>query len=181
LIHSADRRSKLTSLPNVAKSPLPVARLDLHFISKSGEVELKLVEAGIANEPIISSTSSRPVLVSFNSINYNSLHLLCSALLDSIKSRRTIGDSVGEQVAWLRVESKTILTIHETTITRNYRIGLNHADNRRWELIIRQVQESDRGGYMCQINTGPMKYQVAYLDVVGTYHSYKRPDLDRFN
>lgn len=95
--------------------------------------------------------------------------------------------TIFSQVAWLRVESKTILTIHHHVITRNYRIGLSHSDDRHWNLHINDVQESDRGGYMCklfpiilplncsiivckpagQINTVPMKYQVGYLDVVG--------------
>lgn len=60
------------------------------------------------------------------------------------------------QVAWLRVESKTILTIHHHIITRNYRIGLSHSDDRQWNLHLNDVQESDRGGYMCQINTGEL-------------------------
>lgn len=33
----------------------------------------------------------------------------------------------------------------------------------------RDVKESDKGWYMCQINTDPMKSQLAYLDVVGEY------------
>ncbi|RWS12630.1 lachesin-like protein [Dinothrombium tinctorium] len=70
------------------------------------------------------------------------------------------------RVAWLRVESKTILTIHQHIITRNYRIGLSHSDDRQWNLHINNAEESDRGGYMCQINTVPMMYQVGYLDVV---------------
>ncbi|XP_076335125.1 lachesin-like isoform X2 [Tachypleus tridentatus] len=70
------------------------------------------------------------------------------------------------RVAWLRVESKTILTIHHNVITRNYRVSLSHNDHRNWVLHIREVQESDRGGYMCQINTVPMKSQVGFLDVV---------------
>lgn len=53
----------------------------------------------------------------------------------------------------MRVESQTILTIHNNVITRNYRIGLTQSDNRKWELQIKQAQESDRGVYMCQINT----------------------------
>lgn len=32
--------------------------------------------------------------------------------------------------------------------------------------MIKNIQESDRGGYMCQINTFPMKSQVGYVDVV---------------
>ncbi|XP_076361813.1 lachesin-like [Tachypleus tridentatus] len=70
------------------------------------------------------------------------------------------------RIAWLRVESKTILTIHQNVITRNYRVDLNHNDKKRWILQIRNVQESDRGFYMCQINTVPMKSQIGYLDVV---------------
>lgn len=62
------------------------------------------------------------------------------------------------QVAWLRVESKTILTIHHHIITRNYRIGLSHSDDKHWNLHISDVQESDRGGYMCKYDTSdPIK------------------------
>ncbi|XP_067120233.1 lachesin-like isoform X2 [Centruroides vittatus] len=70
------------------------------------------------------------------------------------------------RVAWLRVESKTILTIHRHVITRNYRINLSHSEHKNFILHINNVQESDIGGYMCQINTVPMKSQVGYLDVV---------------
>ncbi|RWS03311.1 lachesin-like protein, partial [Dinothrombium tinctorium] len=68
--------------------------------------------------------------------------------------------------AWLRVEDKGILTIHEHIITRNYRISLSHSDNKNFILNIKNVQESDKGGYMCQINTVPMKSQIGFLDVV---------------
>ncbi|KAL1420868.1 hypothetical protein MTO96_004247 [Rhipicephalus appendiculatus] len=71
------------------------------------------------------------------------------------------------RVAWLRVESKTILTIHKSVITQNYRVHLSPSD-RTWLLVIDNVQESDRGGYMCQVNTVPMRSQVGYLDVLGT-------------
>ncbi|XP_074594147.1 lachesin-like [Brevipalpus obovatus] len=70
------------------------------------------------------------------------------------------------KTAWLRVEDKGILTIHENIITRNYRISLTHADNRNFILNIKNVHANDKGGYMCQINTSPMKSQVGYLDVV---------------
>ncbi|XP_049270125.1 lachesin [Rhipicephalus sanguineus] len=69
------------------------------------------------------------------------------------------------RVAWLRVESKTILTIHKSVITQNYRVHLSPSD-RTWLLVIDSVQESDRGGYMCQVNTVPMHSQVGYLDVL---------------
>ncbi|RZC41599.1 hypothetical protein BDFB_013441 [Asbolus verrucosus] len=71
------------------------------------------------------------------------------------------------QVAWLRVDTQTILTIHSHVITKNHRIAVTHSEHRTWYLHIRDVRESDRGWYMCQINTDPMKSQVGYLDVVG--------------
>lgn len=73
------------------------------------------------------------------------------------------------QVAWLRVDTQTILTIQNHVITKNHRIGIFHSEKRIWQLRIRDVRESDRGWYMCQINTDPMKSQVGYLDVVGRY------------
>ncbi|XP_077555317.1 lachesin-like [Haemaphysalis longicornis] len=69
------------------------------------------------------------------------------------------------RVAWLRVESKTILTIHRSVITQNYRVHLSPSD-RTWLLVIDNVHEADRGGYMCQVNTVPMRSQVGYLDVL---------------
>lgn len=73
------------------------------------------------------------------------------------------------QVAWLRVDTQTILTIHSHVITKNQRIGITHSEHKTWFLHIKEVKESDRGWYMCQINTDPMKSQVGYLDVVGEY------------
>lgn len=43
---------------------------------------------------------------------------------------------------------------------------VTHAENRAWTLKIRDVRETDKGWYMCQVNTDPMKSQMAYLDVV---------------
>lgn len=74
------------------------------------------------------------------------------------------------QIAWLRVDTQTILTIHNHVITKNHRIGVTHSDHRTWHLHIRDVRESDRGWYMCQINTDPMKSQVGFLQV--TIYSY---------
>ena len=61
-----------------------------------------------------------------------------------------INSHSGSQAAWLRVEEKDILTIHHHVITRNYRINLinNQNDNRNFILHIKNVQESDRGGYV---------------------------------
>ncbi|XP_060848719.1 lachesin-like isoform X1 [Rhopalosiphum padi] len=70
------------------------------------------------------------------------------------------------KVAWLRVDTQTILTIHSHVITKNHRIAVTHSDHRIWYLHIRDVREADRGWYMCQINTDPMKSQQGYLQVV---------------
>ncbi|KAF7405898.1 hypothetical protein HZH68_005267 [Vespula germanica] len=78
-------------------------------------------------------------------------------------------------VAWLRVDTQTILTIANHVITKNHRISVSHSDHRTWFLHIREVRESDRGWYMCQINTDPMKSQIGYLEVVGTVRRGENP------
>ncbi|XP_044002273.1 neurotrimin-like isoform X2 [Aphidius gifuensis] len=70
------------------------------------------------------------------------------------------------KVAWLRIDTQTILTIASHVITKNHRIGVSHSEHRTWFLHIREVRPTDRGGYMCQINTDPMKSQTGVLDVV---------------
>ncbi|XP_066595963.1 opioid-binding protein/cell adhesion molecule homolog [Prorops nasuta] len=70
------------------------------------------------------------------------------------------------KVAWLRVDTQTILTIASHVITKNHRITVSHGDYRTWFLHIHAVRESDRGWYMCQLNTDPMKSQIGYLEVV---------------
>ncbi|XP_034829862.1 lachesin-like [Maniola hyperantus] len=70
------------------------------------------------------------------------------------------------KVAWLRVDTQTILTIHTHVISRSRRVGITYSDQKTWFLHIRELRESDRGWYMCQINTDPMKSQLGYLDIV---------------
>lgn len=52
------------------------------------------------------------------------------------------------RTAWLRVEDKGILTIHNNIISRNYRLGLINADDEArgasFILTIRNVQASDK-------------------------------------
>ena len=71
------------------------------------------------------------------------------------------------QVAWVRIDTQTILTIHHNIITRNQRVSLSHHDREIWRLHLERVQESDRGWYMCQVNTDPMRSQRGFLEVVG--------------
>ena len=54
-------------------------------------------------------------------------------------------------------------------MTHNARIGVVHEDMRTWRLRIKQLRESDRGCYMCQINASPMKKQTGCIDVQGKY------------
>lgn len=55
-------------------------------------------------------------------------------------------------------------------MTHNARIGVVHEDMRTWRLRIKQLRESDRGCYMCQINASPMKKQTGCIDVQGKYY-----------
>uniref|UniRef100_A0A182MKM8 Ig-like domain-containing protein n=1 Tax=Anopheles culicifacies TaxID=139723 RepID=A0A182MKM8_9DIPT len=73
---------------------------------------------------------------------------------------------VSGPVAWVRVDTQTILSIHHNVITQNPRISLTYNDHRSWYLHIREVEESDRGWYMCQVNTDPMRSRKGYLQVV---------------
>ncbi|KOX70482.1 Lachesin [Melipona quadrifasciata] len=73
------------------------------------------------------------------------------------------------KVAWVRVDTQTILSIHHNVITQNPRILLSYNDHRTWYLHIKKVEEVDRGWYMCQVNTDPMRSRQGYLEVVVTH------------
>ncbi|XP_061704676.1 lachesin-like [Cydia pomonella] len=77
-----------------------------------------------------------------------------------------VEDLRGYKVAWVRVDTQTILSIHHNIITQNPRISLSYNDHRSWYLHIKSVQEVDRGWYMCQVNTDPMRSRKGYLQVV---------------
>ncbi|XP_063227088.1 protein CEPU-1-like [Bacillus rossius redtenbacheri] len=70
------------------------------------------------------------------------------------------------KVAWMHFEQSAILTVHNHVITRNPRISVSHDKHRTWFLHISNVQEEDKGRYMCQINTVTAKTQFGYLHVV---------------
>ncbi|KAH8291567.1 hypothetical protein KR018_000844, partial [Drosophila ironensis] len=72
----------------------------------------------------------------------------------------------GYRVGWLKADTKAIQAIHENVITHNPRVTVSHLDQYTWNLHIKSVSEEDRGGYMCQLNTDPMKSQIGFLDVV---------------
>lgn len=65
------------------------------------------------------------------------------------------------KVGWVKADTKAIQAIHDHVITHNPRVSVSHLDVNTWNLHIKSVTEEDRGGYMCQINTDPMKSQVS--------------------
>lgn len=84
------------------------------------------------------------------------------------------------QVAFLRVDTQTILAIDDTVITRSARVTVRHSidkderlstgQRKTWQLYLKEVTPADAGGYMCQLNNfEPMVSQVAYLHVTGKY------------
>lgn len=77
-----------------------------------------------------------------------------------------VKDLGGHRVAWIKADTKAILAIHDHVITNNARLIVTHTDSVTWTLQIRGALRSDRGVYMCQVNTDPMKSQTAYLEVV---------------
>ncbi|XP_039276696.1 lachesin-like [Nilaparvata lugens] len=72
----------------------------------------------------------------------------------------------GYRVGWVKADTKAIQAIHDHVITHNPRVSVSHNDHSTWNLHVRSVQEEDRGQYMCQINTDPMKSQMGHLEVV---------------
>lgn len=74
------------------------------------------------------------------------------------------------RVAWIHTDRYTLLTLQNRVITRNSRYKVTHNSHRTWWLHISEVQERDKGEYMCQINTSPMKSQTGYIEVVVPPH-----------
>lgn len=72
----------------------------------------------------------------------------------------------------MHFEQSAILTVHNHVITRNPRISVTHDKHdkyKTWFLHIANVQEEDKGRYMCQINTVTAKTQFGYVHVVGEH------------
>lgn len=69
------------------------------------------------------------------------------------------------QVGWLRAADQTVLALQDRVVTHNARISVNHENYLTWRLRIKQLRETDKGCYMCQINSSPMKKQIGCIDV----------------
>eukprot|EP00095_Tigriopus_kingsejongensis_P005369 maker-scaffold34_size539781-snap-gene-4.17 protein:Tk05369 transcript:maker-scaffold34_size539781-snap-gene-4.17-mRNA-1 annotation:"AGAP010222-PA" len=84
-----------------------------------------------------------------------------------------IDHAQGFKIAWIRVETQTILTMNENVISRNHRFSIDHnVLDREWRLSIKEVKPSDQGWYMCQVNTDPMMSTTGFLEVLGTPSDY---------
>jgi len=70
------------------------------------------------------------------------------------------------KVAWIHYDRSAILTVQNNVITRNPRIGVSHDGHSVWNLHIKDVERSDEGQYMCQINTARAKTRLGNLHVV---------------
>lgn len=111
------------------------------------------------------------------------------------------------QVGWLRASDQTILSVHARTVTHNARIAVSYETggssgsgavsgnafgvtgssqateevvNGTWRLHIRQLKESDRDCYMCQINTSPMISELGCLDILGKNTCLSRHAFSNF-
>ncbi|CAL1263926.1 unnamed protein product [Larinioides sclopetarius] len=70
------------------------------------------------------------------------------------------------KVAWIKVDTETLLSYHTHVIPRDNRLKVTNSNSdRQWFLHIKNLDVSDRGFYMCQINTEPMISEKGYLDV----------------
>lgn len=83
-------------------------------------------------------------------------------------------------MGWLRADDQTILSMGERKVTHSPRffVTLENAKTKNqtqsredeevtWQLHIRSLKETDRGCYMCQLNTKPMLSQLGCVDVLG--------------
>lgn len=72
----------------------------------------------------------------------------------------------------MKAEDQTILSLHTRVVTHNTRVSVTHDNFKTWQLHIRQIKETDKGCYMCQINTNIMKKQVGCVDVYSKFILY---------
>ncbi|XP_061167393.1 opioid-binding protein/cell adhesion molecule homolog isoform X2 [Saccostrea echinata] len=69
------------------------------------------------------------------------------------------------KVVWTD-EFSTLLTFDINRIIDDDRIGIDRPYTRDWNLLIRDVKVKDRGRYICQINTHPIKTKPVELNVL---------------
>lgn len=72
-------------------------------------------------------------------------------------------------MGWLRAADQTVLALQDRVVTHNARISVSHENYVTWRLRIKQLRETDKACYMCQINSSPMKKQIGCIDVQSEY------------
>ncbi|KAK2704391.1 lachesin-like isoform X2 [Artemia franciscana] len=70
------------------------------------------------------------------------------------------------KVAWIKADTKGVLAIQDKVLTNFGKLSVTHEDMHTWTLHIKDVRRSDRGDYMCQVNTNPLRAQTGRLNVV---------------
>lgn len=108
-------------------------------------------------------------------------------------------------MGWLRINGaadQTVLALQDRVVTHNARISVSHENYVTWRLRIKQLRETDKACYMCQvcsqsmgkmdiffghvlrlnffpisistqINSSPMKKQIGCIDVQSEYSAFQ--------
>lgn len=79
---------------------------------------------------------------------------------------------LNQKVGWLRAADQTVLALQDRVVTHNARISVSHENYVTWRLRIKQLRETDKACYMCQINSSPMKKQIGCIDVQSEYRDF---------
>eukprot|EP00090_Calanus_glacialis_P035887 TRINITY_DN61203_c0_g1_i1.p1 TRINITY_DN61203_c0_g1~~TRINITY_DN61203_c0_g1_i1.p1 ORF type:complete len:423 (-),score=59.82 TRINITY_DN61203_c0_g1_i1:108-1376(-) len=69
-------------------------------------------------------------------------------------------------VAWIRADTKAILTLNSLLVTQNSRYALLRQEAGAFHLLVTNVRQEDNGTYICQVNTEPPINQEVDLFVV---------------
>ncbi|XP_028968694.1 lachesin [Galendromus occidentalis] len=66
----------------------------------------------------------------------------------------------------MHINRHMLISMDRQLITTDPRFAISSNGERTWYLTISKVQDMDKGEYMCQINTNPMKKMMGHLHVV---------------
>lgn len=69
------------------------------------------------------------------------------------------------KVGWMRAADQTVLALEKRVVTHNSRYSVINEESNVWKLKIHSIRESDRGCYICQMNSTPLKKQIGCIDV----------------
>lgn len=72
------------------------------------------------------------------------------------------------KIGWMKSD-QTVLALATKVVTQNSRFMVAKDEPNIWKLKIKSVKPSDRGCYMCQINTSPLQKQIGCIDIHGEW------------